>query len=126
MRAIGGNPQAALRNGLPYKIYVVAVLCAGGAVAGLAGMAQVSGFYGVLLANFSRGTGFMGFLISWLAGGDPFGIVLTSFAVAVIISGGNLLQLTRDLPYATINILLAFTLFIVLAQPQFLSRRTAA
>jgi simple sugar transport system permease protein len=126
MRAIGGNPQAALRNGLPYKIYVVAVLCAGGAIGGLAGMAQVSGFYGVLLANFSRGTGFMGFLISWLAGGDPFGIVLTSFAVAVIISGGNLLQLTRDLPYATINILLAFTLFVVLARPQFLSRRTAA
>ncbi len=126
MRAIGGNPQAALRNGIPTRSYVVSVMCLGGAVAGIAGMAQVSGFYGVLLANFSRGTGFMGFLISWLAGGNPFGIVLTSFAVAMITSGGNLLQLTRDLPYATINILLAFTLFVVLARPQFLSRRTSA
>lgn len=126
MRAIGGNPQAALRNGIPYKTYVISVLCIGGAVGGLAGMAQVSGFYGVLLANFSRGTGFMGFLISWLTGGNPFGIVATSFAVAMITSGGNLLQLTRDLPYAVINVLLAFALFVVLARPRFLLGRKSA
>ena len=89
-------------------------------------MAQVSGYYGVLLANFSRGAGYMGFLISWLAGGSPLGILLTSFIVAVIITGGNLLQLTRDLPYSVINILLAFTLFVVLARPRFFSKRKAA
>jgi simple sugar transport system permease protein len=126
MRAIGGNPQAALRNGIPVKGYVIAAMCVGGAIAGLAGMAQVSGFYGVLLANFSRGTGYMGFLISWLAGGDPLGIVLTSFVVAVITTGGNLLQLTRDLPYAVINILLAFALFVVLARPSLRRRRRTA
>ena len=75
-------------------------MCIGGAIAGLAGMAQVSGFYGVLLPNFSTGLGFMGFLICWLAGGEPLGIVLMSFVVAIITTGGNLLQLTRDLPYA--------------------------
>jgi ABC-type uncharacterized transport system permease subunit len=126
MRAIGGNPQAALRNGIAFRTYVVAVLCIGGAIGGLAGMAQVSGFYGVLLANFSRGTGFMGFLISWLAGGNPLGIVVTSFAVAMITTGGNLLQLTRNVPHAVINILLAFTLFVVLARPRFALRRKAA
>ena len=49
MRAIGGNPQAARRNGIPLKAYLIAIMCLGGAIAGLAGMAQVSGFYGVLL-----------------------------------------------------------------------------
>jgi general nucleoside transport system permease protein len=117
MRAIGGNPQAARRNGIPLKPYLITVMCIGGAIAGLAGMSQVSGFYGVLLLNFSTGLGFMGFLISWLAGGDPAGIVLMSFVVALIMTGGNLLQLTRDLPYAAINILLALTLFVVLARP---------
>ena len=73
--------------------------------------------YGVLLLNFSMNLGFMGFMICWLAGGEPLGILLMSFVVAVITTGGNLLQLTRDLPYAVINILLAFTLFVVLARP---------
>jgi simple sugar transport system permease protein len=125
MRAIGGNSQAARRSGIPVKRYLIAVMCIGGAIAGLAGMSQVSGFYGVLLLNFSVGLGFMGFLISWLAGGDPLGIVLMSFVVAVITTGGNLLQLTRDLPYAVINILLALTLFVVLARPTLWKGRKA-
>src|SRR5512133_752215 len=58
MRAIGGNPQAALRNGIPSKAYLVGMMCLGGAMAGLAGMALVSGFYGLLLANFSSGSGY--------------------------------------------------------------------
>ena len=123
MRALGGNPQAARLNGIPARRYLVGVMCLGGAVAGLAGMAQVSGYYGVLLANFSRGIGFMGFLVSWLAGGSPLGIVVTSFVVAIILTGGNLLQLTRDLPYSVVNILLAMTLFVVLARPSFTRKR---
>jgi simple sugar transport system permease protein len=123
MRAIGGNVQAARRNGIPVKGYLITTMCIGGAIAGLAGMVQVSGFYGVLLLNFSLGLGFMGFLICWLAGGDPLGIFLMSFMVAIITTGGNVLQLTRDLPYAAINILLALTLFVVLAKPAFFERK---
>ncbi len=125
MRAIGGNAQAARRNGIPLKGYLIAIMCIGGAIAGLAGMTMVSGYYGMLLLNFSIGLGFMGFLICWLAGGDPLGIFIMSFVVAVITTGGNLLQLTRDLPYAVINILLAFTLFVVLARPTFTKGKKA-
>lgn len=115
IRAIGGNPEASLRNGIPVKAYLVGVLCLGGALGGLAGMAQVSGYYGVLLTGFSRGVGYLGFLISWLSFGDPLGILLTSFLVAVIMTGGSMLQLTTALPYAVINILLAVALFVVLS-----------
>ncbi|MFV2043744.1 MAG: ABC transporter permease [Anaerolineales bacterium] len=115
MRAIGGNPEAARRNGVPVKGYIVTVLCVGGAIAGLAGMALVSGYYGVLLTGFSRGAGYLGFLISWLSFGNPVSIMLTSFLVAVILTGGSMLQLTTALPYAIINILLAMALFVVLS-----------
>ena len=125
MRAIGGNAQAARRNGIPLKGYLITIMCIGGAMAGLAGMAMASGYYGMLLLNFSIGLGFMGFLICWLAGGDPLGIFIMSFVVAVITTGGNLLQLTSDLPYAVVNILLAFTLFVVLARPTFFEGKKA-
>lgn len=124
MRAIGGNAQAARRNGLPVSRYWIWGMVIGGAIAGFAGASQVSGYYGVLLVNFSRGLGFMGFLISWLSFGDPFGILLTAFVVSIIFTGGNMLQLTSGIPYAVINILLAFTLFVVLARPTFFKRKT--
>ena len=125
MRAIGGNSQAAKRNGVPLNKYWILMMCVGGGIAGLAGMAQVSGYFGVLLVNFSRGYGFMGFLISWLTFGDPVGILLTSFIVSIVMTGGNLLQLTSGIPYAVINVLLALTLFVVLARPDIFKRKTA-
>lgn len=125
MRAIGGNPQAARRNGLPVNTYIIGAMCIGGAIAGLAGMAQVSGYYGLLLNNFSRGLGYMGFLVSWLSFGDPIGIIVVSFLVAVVFTGGNFLQLTQGIPYAVINLLLAITLYVVLARPTFVKERTS-
>ncbi len=119
MRAIGGNPQAARRNGIPMRAYMIIVFCISGGIAGLAGMQQVSGFYGLLIPKFSPGYGYMGFLISWLAAGDPLGIIFMCFIVSIIFTGGNMLQITIDLPYAVINLLLAFTLFVVLARPSF-------
>lgn len=117
MRTIGGNVQAARRNGIPVTSTMLIVFCISGGIAGLGGMAQVSGFYGLLIPNFSPGYGYMGFLISWLAGGDPLGILLMAFMVSVILTGGNMLQITIGIPYAVINLLLAFTLFVVLARP---------
>lgn len=125
MRAIGGNPEAAQRNGVSLKVYIVAILCIGGAIGGLAGMVLVSGYYGVLLTGFSRGVGYVGFLISWLSFGDPIGIVLTSFVVAIITTGGSMLQLTTALPYAIINILLAVALFVVLSGINIFPKRKA-
>jgi simple sugar transport system permease protein len=125
IRAIGGNPQASKRNGILLNRYWVIIMCVGGAIAGLAGMSQVSGYYGVLLVNFSRGLGFMGFLISWMSFGDPLAILVTSFVVSMIFTGGNMLQLTSGIPYAVINILLALTLFVVLARPVFFKRKEA-
>jgi ABC-type uncharacterized transport system permease subunit len=116
MKAIGGNPNAALRNGIPIKKYLIIVMCLGGAIAGLAGMSEISGIHGRLRPNFSPGFGFMGFLISWLTGGNPLGILLMTFLVAVIILCGDILQIKYGLPFAVVNILLAIALFIVLAR----------
>ena len=119
MRAIGGNPEAAKRLGIRLGLYIVVVMFIAGGIAGLAGMAEVSALHGRLRAGFSPGYGFMGFLISWLAGGSPLGILTMSFVLAVVFSGGTLLQITQGVPFAAINVLMAIILFVVLANPRF-------
>ncbi len=122
IRAIGGNPEAARRLGFNIGLYSVVVMFVGGGIAGLAGMAEVSAIHGRLRAGFSPGYGFLGFLVSWLAGGNPFGMFSMSFVLAVVFSAGSLLQITQGVPFAAINVLMAIVLMVVLSKPGILGR----
>jgi ABC-type uncharacterized transport system permease subunit len=116
LRAIGGNQEAARRTGVPVARYVVVLMFIGGGLAGLAGMAEVSAIQGRLRPSLSPGYGYSGFLISWMAGGHPAGIVAASVVLAVITAGGDILQITQALPGSVVNILLAVMLFVVLGR----------
>jgi len=117
IRAIGGNPEAAERMGIRLQWYILIILCIGGGIAGLAGMAEVTGIHGRLRIGLSQGYGYKGFLLSWITGGSPIGILLMAFVFAVITSVGDTLQITQGVPYAVINILFSLILFVVLAKP---------
>jgi simple sugar transport system permease protein len=87
----------------------------GAALAGIAGFGEVSAIQGRLRPDLSPGYGYIGFLVSWLAGHNPLTIVLMSLLLAVIIAGGDSLQINQNLPFASVNLLMALTLFVVLA-----------
>ncbi len=123
MRAIGGNPEAARRNGIPIFWYIVVVLTIGGGLAGLAGMAEASAIHHRLSPGLSPGYGFVGFLVSWLAGHRPWAIVTMAFLLAVLVTGGDILQIAQGLPYAAVNVLMALILFVVLAGRAQFARR---
>ena len=116
MRAIGGNPEAARRAGIPLATYLILALSIGGALAGLAGFGEVSAIQGRLRPTLSPGYGFLGFLVSWLAGHNPLTMVLMALLLAVLTAGGDALQLNEHLPFASVNLLMALTLVVVLAQ----------
>jgi simple sugar transport system permease protein len=116
MRAIGGNAEAARRLGIPIVRYMLVVMFIGGGVAGLAGMAEVTAIQGRLVAEVSPGYGFIGFLVSWLAGTSASGIVIMAFLFALISSVGDILQITQGVPSAVVNILMAVILFVVLGR----------
>lgn len=116
MRAIGGNREAARRCGIPIETYVFALMLVGGGLAGLAGMAEVSAIQGRLRPSLSPGYGYIGFLISWMAGGSAWGMAAAAFLIAVIAAGGDILQMTHRLPGSAVNILMALMLFVVLAR----------
>src|SRR5580700_5128114 len=78
MRAIGGNPEAARRLGIPIFRFILIVMFIAGGIAGLAGMAEVAAIQGRLVSELSPGYGFVGFLVSWLARNSASGIVTMS------------------------------------------------
>jgi general nucleoside transport system permease protein len=114
IRAIGGNPYAALRNGVPVSGYIIAAMFIGGALAGLAGMGQLSALQFRLNPGLSASFGYMGFLISWLAGHNPRLIVPMTFLLAVLASSGDILQISQGLPSAIVTVLSATLMMIVL------------
>ena len=87
--------------------YVIWCMVAGGALAGLAGMGQLSALQLRLNPGLSPGFGYIGFLISWLAGHNPRLIVPMAFLLAVLASSGDILQITQGLPSAIVNVLAA-------------------
>jgi len=79
-------------------------------------MAEVTAIQGRLVAGVSPGYGFIGFLVSWLAGSNAGGIIVMSFLFALISSVGDILQITQGVPSAVVNILMGVILFVVLGR----------
>ena len=114
MRAVGGNPEAARRRGIAVDRYMIVAMIAGGAIAGLAGMVEVSGIHHDLRPGISNNLGYLGLLASWLANHNPVAIVAACFMIAVFLVAGDVLQLTVGLPSAAGLVLIGLALFFVL------------
>ena len=114
MRAVGGNPEAARHRGIAVDKYIIAAMIAGGGLAGLAGMVEVSGIHHGLRPGISDNLGYLGLLASWLAGHNPLIIVATCFLIAVFLVAGDVLQLSAGLPSAAGLVLIGLALFFVL------------
>ncbi len=116
MRAIGGNAEAAQRHGLPITRYILITMFVAGGLAGLAGVGETMAIQGRLRPGFSPGYGYIGFLVSWLAGHNPYGALGMATLMSIIALGGDTLQITQRMPFATVNILMALILFVVLGK----------
>jgi general nucleoside transport system permease protein len=114
LRVVGGNHEAARRAGLPAGRILVLSMLAGGAIAGLAGMIEVTGLEGRLRPETALGYGYIGFLASWLARHRPGGIVGAGVLFSIIAVGGYSLQIGAGLPSSSVQILMALVLFAML------------
>ena len=114
MRVGGGNPEAAMRSGIKIGRYIVIAMMLGGAFAGLAGMIEIIAIQGRLRGGISNGYGYVGFLVAWLAGQQPWLIVFMAALLGLISFGGDTIQIVSNLPSSTVNILMALILFFVL------------
>jgi simple sugar transport system permease protein len=115
LRVVGGNSEAARRAGMNVPVLLLSAMLVGGALAGLAGAVHVSGTEFKLRPELTAGFGYVGFLASWLAGHKPLRVALAAMLLAAIVIGSGLrLQYKWGLPSASVNILMALVLLVVL------------
>jgi simple sugar transport system permease protein len=114
VRVIGDNPEAARHAGMPIVRNIVLVMMLSGALAGLAGMAEMSGVAHRLQRGLSPGYGYTAIIVAWLAKLNPFGVLLVSVLFGGLLVAGDQIQLTMNLPRSISDILQGLILFFVL------------
>ncbi len=92
IRLIGDNPQAARYAGIDIKRNVIMVMALSGALAGLAGMSEITGVVHRLQGSISPGYGFTGIIIAWLAKLNPIAVILVSVLFGALILAGREIQ----------------------------------
>lgn len=113
---VGGNSEAARRAGINVNRMTLNAMLLGGALGGLAGAIQLAGIEINARPDIAGMVGFLGFLVSWMAGHRPWAILIAGIAIGSVSVGGDALQISADLPAASVNILLALVLLAVLGR----------
>jgi len=92
IRLIGDNPRAAEYAGISIKKNIVFVMLVSGALAGLAGMSEITGVVHRLQGAISPGYGFTGIIIAWLAKLNPLAVIVVSVLFGALILAGREVQ----------------------------------
>jgi len=114
IRVIGENPRAATYAGISLMRNIILVMILSGGLAGLAGMAEVSGISHRLQKGLTVGYGYTAIIVAWLGKLNPWGVLLVAILLAGLLVGGDQIQITMQLPAAVALILQGAILFFML------------
>jgi general nucleoside transport system permease protein len=92
IRLIGDSPRAARYAGINVVRNTIIVFALSGALAGLAGMSEVSGVVHRMQQTISPGYGFTAVIIAFIAKFNPYGVVVASIAFGALILAGREIQ----------------------------------
>ena len=115
IRLAGQAPRAARFSGVNPTRLVLFCLGTSGALAGLAGLFEVSGPAGQVTTDFNVGYGFTAIIVAFLGRLHPIGILLAGLLMALTYIGGEIAQSQLQLPAAAIQLFQGMLLFFLLA-----------
>jgi len=115
IRLTGEAPRAARFAGVNPTRLILFCLGTSGALAGLAGLFEVTGPSGQINIDFASGYGFTAIIVAFLGRLHPVGILLAALLMALTYVGGDLAQGNLGLPSAAIQVFQGMLLFFLLA-----------
>ncbi|RJG10625.1 ABC transporter permease [Pseudomonas cavernicola] len=123
MRVAGEATDAARYAGFSAKLMIWIGLLAGGASAGLAGMAEVAGPMGQLTDKVASGYGFAAIIVAFVGRLNPIGIFFASLLMALLYIGGEQAQQYLSLPSSISKVFQGMLLFFLLGSDLFINYR---
>jgi len=123
LRIIGENTTAARYLGINIARNIVLALLLSGALAGLAGVCEVTGIARRLQQGLSLGYGFTAIIVAWMAQLNPLAVLLVALLIATLLVGGDQVQIMMHLPSAVGLVLQGLILIPMLAGALFTEYR---
>lgn len=111
----GQNPEAARYGGVRLGWITVSVMAFGGALAGLAGIVEVSGLHGRLQEGFAPGFGITGIAVALIARLNPLFVPISAFSFAGLYVGSSTVARTTDVPFPLVHVIEAAIILAFLA-----------
>jgi simple sugar transport system permease protein len=115
IKVLGLDKRAAGFVGFREKRLVWLALLISGALAGLAGVCEVTGPIGQLVPQVSPGYGYAAITVAFLGRLNPLGILFSSLLIALLYLGGEQAQMALNLPPAITQLFQGMMLFFLLA-----------
>ncbi|ESR26596.1 ABC transporter permease [Lutibaculum baratangense] len=125
IRVAGSAPKAARFAGFSQSGTVLFVFLTSGALAGLAGVAEVTGTLQQLLPEISPGYGFTAIIVAFLGRLNPVGILFAGVVLSASYIGGEVAQLRLGLPVEVAMVFQGILLFFLLACDSLIHHRIA-
>lgn len=117
IRAAGSNPSAARTAGISVNRVVVLTMVISGALAGLAGSAQVLGTEKALTAGVAASYGFDAITVALLGRSRPVGTFFAGILFGALKAGGFLMQSTTPTPIDIILVVQSIIVLLIAAPP---------
>lgn len=114
-RLVGEAPRAARFAGFDDKHVTLVVFAVSGALAGLAGIIEVSGPIGQLQPTISPGYGFTAIIVAFLGRLNPIGILIAGLVLALTYIGGENAQIALRISLDLTRVFQGLLMFFVLA-----------
>jgi len=114
VRVVGAAPRAARYAGFSETKVVWITLLLSGALAGLAGIIEITGTIGQLTPSVSPGYGFTAIIVAFLGRLHALGIVPAALVMALTYLGGEQAQISLGMPQAVTGVFQGMLLFCLL------------
>lgn len=117
---VGESLETARYAGMNISSVIIIAMMLSGGLCGLTGMIQASAVEKTLTSSLSANYGFTAIITTWLSGLNAITTLFVCIAFAVLVQGGNYIEISMQVPASVADMIQAIILFFVLGSEFFL------